>query len=232
MPSLPPSAVEELGFWEGELKLRGKHPEDIARRLDPRRRREVFPRMLAEPILPLLRQHFRLDRPAKCVEIGPGPLSTLAWGVDEGLLEVHAVDVLATEFAALLARHDITYPVRPIPGTGEDLLAWFPPASFELAYARNALDHTDDAPRTFDHLVKLVRVDGAIVLQHHLQEGTRQGWSASHKWNLDLGEGGLVATRRGGVRIELGRRDDVELLYVEYRSKLLDGWIDVVYRRR
>src|SRR5262245_23716616 len=181
--SLPASALEELGFWEGELTGKGKHPQEIARRLDPGRRRDVFPALLADPLLPMLRKRFGLTGPARCVEVGSGPLSTLAWGVEAGLVDVTAVDVLALEYAALLERHGVRSPVRPVPGTGEGLLEMFPEQSFCLAFANNALDHTDDAPRTFDNLVRLTRPDGAIVLQHHLQEGTRQEWSPSHKWN-------------------------------------------------
>lgn len=231
-PPLPPSAVEELGFWEAELAQRGQHAEDIGRRLDPLRREADFPAFLRDPVLPALAGHFGQAGPLRCLELGPGPLSSLAWGVDRGLLAVTAVDVLATEFAELRRRHGIRdYPVAAVPGRGETLLEQFGEARFHLAYVRNALDHTDDLPRSFDNLVRSVMPGGGLALQHHLNEGSHRNWSDSHHWNLDLGDRGLAATDRQGTRHELSRRADLELVYLSYRSYLLDGWIDVLYRR-
>lgn len=230
--TLPPSAVEELGFWRDELALRGKHADSVRTRLDPARRREEFPPFLADPVLPMLRAAFRTGGALRCLELGPGPVSSLAWGVDAGLLHVTAVDVLADEFRALLEQHGHPdYPVRPVKGSGESLAGQFEEESFHLAYARNSLDHTDDLPRSFHNLVRLVMPGGALVLQHHLNEGSNRGWSDSHKWNLDLGSRGLAATDRAGTRFDIGARDDIEVVYLSYRSHLLDGWIDVVYRR-
>ena len=231
--ALPPCALEELGFWEEELRLAGKHPEIIRNRLDPARRAIEFPSFLADPVLPIVRRHFGLDGPARCLELGPGPLSSLAWGVDQGLLDVTAVDVLADEFGALLDRFGIDYPIRPVRGAGETLAEQFEAGSFHVVFVRNALDHTDDAPRSFANLVRMARPGGGILLlQHHLNEGDHREWSASHKWNLDIGAKGLSVTGRDGVRHELATQHDLELVYLSYRSYLLDGWIDAVYRRR
>lgn len=230
---LPPSAVEELAFWSEELAMRGRHRDEIARRLDPARRHEVFPRLLADVVVPRLRSKFGVKGPISCLELGSGPVSTLAYGVQAGLLTVKAVDVLASHYEALLRRHGIVdYPVAPRPGTGEGLLQHFGREAFHMTYACNALDHTENAPRSFDNLVELTMRGGAIVLQHHLNEGTHRSWSDSHHWNLDLGAHGLTATSRDGRVFDLGRRDDLELAYLNYRSYALDGWIDAVYVRR
>ncbi|MCB9898240.1 MAG: class I SAM-dependent methyltransferase [Planctomycetes bacterium] len=230
--SLPPSAVEELGFWRDELALRGKHADSVRRRLDPAQRAVEFPDFLRDPVIPLLRGVFSTTEPLTCLELGSGPLSSLAWGVDAKLLDVTAVDVLADHYRALLDEHGHgAFPVRPVAGTGETLLERFDPESFQLVYVRNALDHTDDLPRSFDNLVRLTTEGGAIVLQHHLNEGSHREWSASHHWNLDLGARGLSATHRSGTTHEVGARKDLELVYLSYRSYLLDGWIDVIYRK-
>ena len=159
-------------------------------------------------------------------------MSTLAWGVEQGLLEVSAVDVLAEQYARLHEAHNYPpYPVRPVAGSAENLFDHFEEQSFHLAYVSNALDHTDDCPSVFDALVRATMHSGAVVLQHHLNEGTRQDWSDSHKWNLDLGGKWLEATNRDGEVFELSNRPDLELTYLNYRSNLLDGWIDIVFRK-
>ncbi len=228
---LPPSAREELGFWQQELTLAGTHPGEVAKRLDPSRRQEAFPPLVAT-MLPSLRQSLGLAGPVRCLEIGSGPLSTLAFGVDSGQLEVTAVDVLADDYAALLRRHGHDYPVRPVFGRAETLHERFPLGSFHLTYASNSLDHTDDLPAAFDNLVRMTMPGGVMVLQHHLTEGSHRNWSDSHHWDLDLGRRGLRATHRTGLCHELGQRDDLDLVYLCYRSYALDGWIDVVYQRR
>ena len=230
-PQLAPSAQAELAFWRRELAGAGEFCEVIERRRNAATRQDEFPPILRDPFLPMVRGHFSLDRPVRCLEIGCGPLSTLAAGVEEGFVEVTAVDVLGDEYAELLAEHGIEYPIRPQPGRAEELFDIVEPAGFEVAYARNALDHTADVPRAFANLVDAVRVDGIVVLQHHLNEGSNRQWTADHQWNLDLGRGGLVAEDVSGTRYELAMRDDLELVYASYRSYTLDGWIDVVYRR-
>jgi SAM-dependent methyltransferase len=230
-PQLPPSAVEELGFWEGELTGAGKHPEVVRARLDPATRESEFPPFLSAPILPMLAGHFETS-PLRCLELGPGPLSSLAWGVEQGLLDVTAVDVLAVEFCELLERHGHgDYPVKPVPGRGETLLEQFGEEGFHLTFVRNALDHTDDLPLAFDNLVKCTKPGGALVLCHHLNEGSHQEWSDSHHWNLDLSHAGLRAQDRSGTWHELADRKDLELVYLSYRGYLLDGWIDAIYQR-
>lgn len=229
---LAASAREELGFWERELALDGKHPEVVRRRLDPATRIEEFPPLLLQHVIPFVQEAFGLDGPARCVEIGSGPLSTLAHGVTAGLLELTAVDVLAEAYVELLRRTGhADFPVRPIAGTAEGLLDVVPEGHFHIAYARNALDHTEDIARSFDALVHALVSGGVLVLEHHLREGTRQEWSDSHNWDLDIQGDALVATGREAERIVLSDRGDLELVYLQHRSDLLDGWIEHVFRR-
>ena len=232
-PYLAPSALEELAFWERELAGSGLHADELAPRITPTRRAEAFPPLLSSSLVPMLRRRFGTDQPLRCLEIGTGPLSTLAHGVAVGWLDVTGIDVLADHYRELLARHGLAdYPVQPQAGRAEDLLEMFAQGSFDLVYACNSLDHTDDAPRSFANLVAMTRPGGALVLQHHLNEGTHREWSDSHHWNMDLGDGGLCVTGRDGRTWPLGRRDDLELAYLSYRSYALDGWIDAVYLRR
>jgi len=229
---LAASAREEIGFWERELALEGKHPEVVQRRLDPETRIEEFPPVLLHQVIPFVQQTFELEGPARCVEIGSGPLSTLAHGVEAGLLDLTAVDVLAEAYGELLERTgNGDFPVRPVAGAAETLLDVVPEDECHIAFARNALDHTDDIARSFDSLVRTLLPGGALVLEHHLREGTRQQWSDSHHWDLDVDGGALVATGRSGQRLVLSERDDLELVYLQFRSDLLDGWIEHVFRR-
>ena len=230
-PALPASAQEELGFWSEELSLDGNFADVLRGRVEKSRRKEEFPAFL-DPILPILQARFQLTGPARCIEIGSGPLSTLSWGVDAGVLDVTALDVLADEYAVLLERAGIEdFPVRPRNLGAEDICEHYSDESFHLAFARNSLDHTLDVPRAFDNLVRVLRPDGLLVLQHHVNEGSRQNWSDSHQWNLDMVSGPLTATKRSGESFTLFPRADPEPVLVSYRSYVLDGWMDLAFRK-
>lgn len=226
-----PSAREELEFWTREFEGGGQFSEVLGARLDPARREAEFPELLSHGVLDLLEKQFAPGRPLRGLEIGPGPLSTLAWGVDQGRIDVTAVDVLGDQFARLIDRFAPDFPIRPMTGRGEDLPQILGPEPFEFVYVRNAIDHTDDLPTVFTNMVRLTRPNGAIVLQHHLNEGSHREWSASHKWNLDHGIKGLMATDRDGGKHNFADRDDIQLEYLHYRSYVFDGWVDAIYRR-
>jgi hypothetical protein len=120
--------------------------------------------------------------------------------------------------------------VRPLAGAGETLDELLEPGTFHLAFCRNALDHTDDLPRCLDNLVELLVPDGVLYLQHHVEEGSNREWSDSHNWDLSF-HAGLRATDRTGRRTQLTPRDDLELVHLNYRAPVLDGWVDAVYRK-
>jgi SAM-dependent methyltransferase len=224
---LDASQREELEFWGLELQKLGQFRDVVEKRLDPAARISEYPLGIFSKIY----QHNRYKQ-LKVLEIGSGPISTLAYGVDHGQLVVTAVDILGDRYRELMERLGIIYPVVPENGRAEELDRKFQAGSFDCAFARNALDHTQDLPLAFDNLVRCVRPGGFIVLMHAVSEGASNHWSPSHKWNLDFEKGGLTATNKRGEVHLLEKQNNLEIEYLNYASVLFGRWIDVLYRKR
>jgi SAM-dependent methyltransferase len=224
---------EEFDFWDKELSLTGHFAEFTKKRIDPKVWKEEFPSNYFELLIPMLDKEFPGESPFKVVELGSGPVSNLAYGVEQGMIDVKAVDILADRYRALYQKHDLLdFPVKPIQGCGEDLATLFKRESFHCAFAQNALDHTHDIVLSFNNLVSLVKKGGFIILQHAVREGSFQNWSPSHRWDLELSGDGFVAYDSEGKEFQLQRQADLEFVLVYYSSFELGRMLNVVFRRR
>jgi SAM-dependent methyltransferase len=225
--SLPPGQEEEIAFWRHELRGNGIYPEVVKTRLSAELRYSEYPLAL------FMRLERELEkRPLKVLEVGSGPLSTLAYGVTTGQLDVVAIDVLAKQYKLLLEDLKIRYPVVPIAVAGEVLGNEFEPNSFDCAFARNSLDHTRDLSLTFQNMCRLVRPGGYIYLNHAVREGSFNKWSPSHVWDLDLGQnGGIIASRQGGPWLEVSRDLGLTTEYLVYSGSRFGRVLEIAFRK-
>jgi SAM-dependent methyltransferase len=236
--------TSEIDFWDGYLK-------GASRSLtDPERRRRAFP--------PLLRDVVRdigavRTGPIRLLEVGSGPTSLLAAGVEEGLFQITAVDPLARTYARLLARHSFVYPVRPIEGSGESLSSMFAPASFDVVYSSNALDHTVSPAECLRQICEVLRPGGMLLLEGFVREGSTGGWEGLHQHDLFVEDHRLAHEDRSGRRSP--PTEDLPLVTaldttVEFRERGIDtagyelpdgqgeeptwarrGWYTILFRR-
>jgi SAM-dependent methyltransferase len=186
--------ASELRFWNEYLAAR---PPCAA---SPELRARVFPPALRD----CLRDLRQDGAPAlRVLELGSGPVSLLGAGVENGWFELVAVDPLATEYAAMMQRHGLAYPVRPVAGQGEALLDVVAQDSFDIAYSGNAIDHAASPFDCVRNLARAVRPGGRIVLEGFCHEGTNAGWEGLHQHDLAAEDGHLVHYDRGGRRSEI-----------------------------
>lgn len=174
----------EVHFWAGWFDL----PEaDVARRLRPE---------IDDPVV--LDCLARLgDGQARVLDVGAGPLSTLGTLAHGRQVHLTAVDPLADDYDALLARAGVTPLVRTQRCTGEELPANFAPGSFDLAFAENALDHAVDPLAVIRNMVAVVRPGGYVILNHAPDEGEHAGYGNVHQWNFRQEAGDCVLWRPG-----------------------------------
>ena len=126
------------------------------------------------------------------LDVGAGPLTWLGYRYPGKRLTIVPVDPLAAEYDRLLRDAGLEPPVRTIRVAGEDLLEHFRPASFDIAYATNALDHSADPLTIIVNMVAVVRPGGAVILRHKRNEGQSARYSGLHQWNFDAVDGGLL----------------------------------------
>jgi SAM-dependent methyltransferase len=198
---------DELGFWDSYL--RDCHAEVC----DPESWQAAFPAAL----LPHIQVVAGEGPPPSVLELGSGPVSLLAWGVDQGLIAVTAVDPLADAYAALLDRHGCSYPVRPRRGDGETLSGLFEDGTFDIAYSSNAIDHTASPRRSMEQLARTVRRGGIILCEGFEREGSHEGWWGLHQHDLVAEEGHLVEYGRDQRRTVLTDGLGLDCLQQEVR---------------
>jgi SAM-dependent methyltransferase len=183
--ALRPGFASEIEFWDSYL---ASHPPGIS---DAALKAAAFPAALTSR-LPDTRGVPRV------LELGPGPVSLLAWGVEQCRFDLLAVDPLATQYARMLRRYGLAYPVRPVPGSGEWLRRVAADGSFDAAYSSNALDHARSPQECLRNLVRAMKRGGSIVLEGFCREGTNSGWEGLHRHDLVPDGGHLLHYDRRG----------------------------------
>jgi SAM-dependent methyltransferase len=192
---------EEVGYWDHWLATRGgKYAPEFAERFDP----------AAEVTDPALRTVLgdlekRAPEVVSILDVGAGPASTVGHRFCGRPVEVTAVDPLADHYRRLLNEHGLEPPVLTERLQGEQLVERFGRGQFDVAYARNALDHAVDPVAIAENMLEVVRPGGYVVLRHVRNEAVRQRWIQLHQWNFDERDGRLVVWRPG-VEIDMAER--------------------------
>lgn len=180
----------EVDYWEEWLATKGgKWPEEYLYRFDP----------AAEVADPALRRVLSetVAEDVSVIDVGAGPASMVGCRFPGKRLTVVAVDPLAESYARSLARANLVPPVRTGLLDGEHLTEHFGRDRFDVAYARNALDHAVDPMVIIEQMLDVVRVGGYVVLRHVRNEAERQAYGQLHQWNFEERGGDLVVWRAG-----------------------------------
>jgi SAM-dependent methyltransferase len=177
---------EELTFWDRWFATSGgQWPDDYRLRLDP-----------ATP----LQETFvkRLDpsrRQVAILDVGAGPLTIVGKRWPDHVVAITAVDALAHEYRALYERFRVRPPVPTTYCHSEKLSERFRHDTFDLAYARNTLDHSYDPLRAIREMVHVVKPGGIVLLEHFPNEAETERYSGLHQWNFDEAGGECIVWR-------------------------------------
>ena len=174
---------EEIEFWARWLHDRGAPwSDDYVFRNDPE-----------SPLQPAVTA--QLDPGAtevRLLDVGSGPLTILGkrWG--DRRVEITAVDPLADRYAELFARFGLVPLVTPVLGQAERLSDVFPRDSFDLAFARNCLDHGYAPLDSIRQMLQVVKPGGIVLLHHATDEGEFMSYAGPHQWNFRIEDGRFV----------------------------------------
>ena len=181
---------DEVTFWDKFLATGGMQWKNEFRRMTSDR----------GPIVDQLITR-ELDRSpsdrVSILDVGAGPLSVVGTSYPGKVVSVTAIDPLGDEYNALLAKHDIKPPVRTTRCAAERLLERFEPESFDLAYARNSLDHSYDPIAAIANMIQVTKKTGVVLMRHHPHEGENIRYFGLHQWNFDIEHGCFVIWSRG-----------------------------------
>jgi SAM-dependent methyltransferase len=146
-------------------------------------------------------------QPLQALDIGCGAISRLRWGALNGFLTVTGVDPLLDMYAIVRERHG--YANLPaircaheVIGGAEQLATALAPASFDLAFCSNALDHTEDPVVVVEGIARVVRPGGLVAIDVYTREGSRENWWQLHQFDMYINDRDefVCETREGVVR--------------------------------
>jgi SAM-dependent methyltransferase len=192
-------APQELAFWERRLR-----DPDIATAWGDYEMRTDPGAPMTDPLVRSLINRIPTEN-ISILDVGAGPLTALGKTHPGKKLSIIPVDPLASDYLRVMREVGIEPPVPTIACRGEDLLDRFQPGSFDIAYARNALDHSVDPVRVIRNMVELVKDGRFVVLRHRRQEGRGENYWGLHQWNFELEEGEFLIWRGRGDRVSIDR---------------------------
>jgi SAM-dependent methyltransferase len=185
---------DELRFWSRYVETDGlQWKESYAERLNPH--------------LPLQTRIREIIHPApgqaiKILDVGAGPLTILGKTWEGHDLSITAVDPLADSYTALLQGKGITPPIPTELCRAEELTAKFPRNEFDLVYARNCMDHSEDPLQSIQEMLEVCKSGGRVLLDHWPDEGEKEEYRGLHQWNFRC-EGGdfVIWNKRSRVNV-------------------------------
>lgn len=214
----------EIAYWESAL-AEGRRDPWMDEAINPLTRRSQFPELL----IPCVLEMRKPNGSVRVLDVGCGPLSPLAWGAEQGLFELTAIDPLARDYVDLLERYGIEYPVKPVKLRGEKLLKHFPASSFDIVYSRNALDHAANVSRCIDQIHGVLKSGGFFFLEGLVCEGTHNRWRGLHDHDLVIMGGQLMHFDRVGRPTRLAA--SFTCVYQDQKSAEPGGWFRILFRK-
>lgn len=215
---------EEIKFWEEWFREKGgAWPHEYAFRVDPDTH---------------LQPEFRecIDAPegarVRILDVGAGPLTLIGKQWPGRTVDIFPTDALADDYEKLLAKYAVIPPVKTLQVRAEELSSAFDADFFDLAYAKNSLDHCFD-PLTAIRQMLMVTKPGALVfLSHAVMEGKKENYVGFHQWDLFHEDGDFIISGRSSSpfrRINVSRAlSDIAGISCD----ATDDWINVFLRKR
>ena len=123
---------------------------------------------------------------ASCLllDVGAGPFTFLGKKHGQFQFKIVAVDPLADAYDQILAKYSITPLVRTENLEAECLTMRFKENTFDLAFARNCLDHSYSPEKAIIQMIKVVKPGRYVLLKHIPNEAERERYGGLHQWNF------------------------------------------------
>lgn len=216
------SLPSEVHFWDDYIRTCGQCCEaadEFAFRISPDSELQTW----LQELLPKPE-----DAALKFLDVGAGPLTWIGkkWGARR--IQITALDPLADSYNKILDHYGLNPPVRTAAIAGEDLLKVFPVDSFDLAFARNSLDHSYDVPQVIKNMVSVTKPGGIVFLWHAQNEGERYNYQGLHQWNFRKEGDALIVWRmQTSFNVNEFFADQLQLI----SCTLADDMIKAVYQK-
>jgi SAM-dependent methyltransferase len=166
----------EMEFWKNQIRRQESkawHAE-YGPRLDPE-----------APLQDVIARHIDRTVPVNMIlDVGAGPLTSINKKCGACEISITAVDPLADFYDEILARREITPPVRTKLGWGERLTEQFGENKFDIAYSRNAIDHSYDPIKCIDEMITVTKKNHYVIVEVNERGASLEGWTGLHQWDF------------------------------------------------
>jgi SAM-dependent methyltransferase len=177
----------EIEYWKAWLSTcGGEWPGDYRFRTDPNSR-------LQDTITDHLFD-FSGDT-LKIIDVGAGPMTILGKNWQRAKVEITAVDALADLYDSLPFPENMPL-IKALKCDSERLTELFSQNSFDVAYARNTLDHGYDPALAIQQMLQITKPGGSIILDHFANEAIKEKWAGFHQWNFSIENGDVIISGR------------------------------------
>ena len=197
--------------WYIALKLIGKdfHEQNIS--LNRERILKYTDKRF--PILPEVNEVItKVDKEViYLLDVGCGVVSKVGNFASGKIIVKTLFDPLAKEYSLLHKKFD--FPDQPIiiKGYAEELDNFFPENYFNVIYARNCIDHCYDPLKVIGKMIKVLKRDNYIIMQHFVNEGERAKYFGLHQWNFNLQQSDFtISNRSGSICVNINKHFEKE----------------------
>jgi len=167
----------EIEWWRKWFATKGLHwPEDYANRMDPH---AELDRDIKAQI------HTPKGTRVKLLDVGSGPATSIGKVWTGCMLNVTAVDPLAEAYHQLYTEAMVTPPIVPIALEGERLTTMFPRDTFDIVHSKNAVDHSHNAPRVVQEMIRVAREGGIVIIYVNENVAKKENNWGFHRWNFE-----------------------------------------------
>ena len=167
----------------------------------------------------------------KLLEVGSGPTSNLAWGVDQGLFEITAVDPLANSYNELMKQHNYVFTIKPMEGVGEELLNLFGEETFHIIFSQNAIDHAVSPQKCILNMYSVLKEGGILYLCGNVKEGTNNGWYGLHQHDLIPIKDQLYHFDRNGNSRNLTENLKLKSIFCNKTGDSPGDWYTIIFEK-
>ena len=215
----------ELGFWRAvmdgivgkETKVQPKVIERMARRLQPNRPLQDYPRSLVEASAVANATKFRV------LDAGAGPFSQLGHAWPGHDLELVATDALADHYDTLIAEYELAVPIRTRRAEFERLDELFEADTFDLVWSQNSLDHSYDPACGIEQMLRVAKPGSYVSIMMFESEAKRENYQGMHQWYFEKSGNDVSVTDQVGNRFMVseliaGKAELERVGYVRYFS--------------
>jgi SAM-dependent methyltransferase len=171
----------ELVFWDSYFRTKGLQWADTYEiRFDPAlplqpRPADLIPRALTE---------------VHILDVGAGPLTYLGKTLPGKQLRITAVDPLADEYDRILEKYQVRPLVRTKRLDAEGLTAEIQSNTYDLAFARNCIDHAYNPEKAILQMIEVVKKGSYVLLEHRPNEAENERYRGLHQWNFSASDNG------------------------------------------